>query len=664
MVFGTRWRGARRVIWVSLLLLLVLPYLPPAASPQPAAAAITDPYPDRDGFYGIVGHDPYYEWNTDSTNFKDDENKALLENMMKEMASSGAKWVRIEFFSEYGDLSGPGTFNWQKYDWFITDLCPRYGMNILGVLSYGIVRDTNPTYLLNKINDAPDHPDGSNPYIRGFADRAAEISGHYAGYVGAWEILNEPNSSTQLDFVTKGKQQLILADRTAAVMAQVYPQIKHAKADVPVVLGGAINTAGAYPDNYDIPYLHQLYASSVTKAFGYDPAKGGAPWDVVADHPYELKAEDVAPHVRAMHDVMVAAGEGNKKIWVTEIGDQAQTPPVTDSGVIPLAPDELTQAAFLTRVYSDLKNMRDIVERTFWFKYEDFVTPEQKQAARYGLVGFKRDGDTPGAPWPRKEAMRAYAAVARPIALPTSAEDPNKPTASDARYFPETKHWIAGPFRLYWERNFGQERFGMPRTTVFTTAGVVVQIFERARFEFRKENAGKPDEVELGLLGRITTRDRTFAVAARPVYDTDVTIPVPPGSASLNPTPTPVPTATTAPSPTPNPKATGTSAPATPVMPTPPPGPPPFSGMYFVETQHTLTGPFLKYWQQGGGLPVFGFPIGEPMLEKNLDNGKLYSVQYFERARFEYHPEYANNTLPIVQGLLGNDLIRDGGWWR
>ncbi len=83
-----------------------------------------------------------------------------------------------------------------------------------------------------------------------------------------------------------------------------------------------------------------------------------------------------------------------------------------------------------------------------------------------------------------------------------------------------------------------------------------------------------------------------------------------------------------------------------------------------METQHTLTGPFLKYWQEGGGLEVFGFPISEPMVEKNLDNGKLYTVQYFERARLEYHPEYQNNSLPIVQGLLGNDLIRDGGWWR
>ncbi len=77
--------------------------------------------------------------------------------MIKEMAAGGAKWVRVEFFAEYGDLGGPGVFNWQKYDWFLTDLCPRYGMNVLGVLSYGIVRDTNPAYLLNKLNESAGH---------------------------------------------------------------------------------------------------------------------------------------------------------------------------------------------------------------------------------------------------------------------------------------------------------------------------------------------------------------------------------------------------------------------------------------------------------------------------------------------------------------------------
>lgn len=656
-----------RVLFAALLLLSLMPLAPARAAPT--TATLEDPYPNRDGFFGMVGRDPVYEINTDPNRFPNDVNRALLENMVKEMASVGVKWVRVEFFAEYGDPTGPGVMRYDKYDWYLTDLLRRYNMKVLGVLSYGIVRDTNWTYALDKVNDPPDRSDGTNPFIRGFMERAAEIAGHYSGYVDAWEIMNEPNWNTQLDFITKGKQQRINPDRVAAIMSGVYPRLKGINGDVPIVLGGLINTAAAYPDNYDVPYLRQLYSSSALVK------RGGAPWDAVAVHPYELQASAIPTHLRAVYAVMQQAGEGNKRIWVTEFGMQAPAPAVPESGIIPVSDAEAQQAAFLNDSLSAMSKMRDIVERAFWFKFEDFTISEQgNQVANWGLINFRRDVDSAGEPWPRKDALRAYAAIARPTALPTAPEDPNKPTAKDARWFPETKHWIAGPFRIYWEKNGGMERFGLPRTSVYTSAGVVVQIFERARFEFRQEYAGTDNEVLLGLLGTVTTRGRTFPTATRPIYDTEVQFPSPPGV----PTPTPRPTAT--PLPTATPKATATSSPTgtaksgsatsgptasgTPPPPTATPGPPPFSGLYFVETKHTLTGPFLEYWKRGGGLPIFGFPISEPMVEKNADDGKSYTVQYFERTRLEYHPEYTNNPLPILQGLVGNDLIRDGGWWR
>ncbi|MDQ6604419.1 MAG: glycoside hydrolase family protein [Chloroflexota bacterium] len=658
MAFHDR-RGMRHSIALVLLLLLTL--LPAARTPTPASAALTDPYADRDGFFGVVGRDPYYEWNTDTVHFNNDVNKAVLENIVKEMAASGAKWVRIEFFAEYGDPSGPGRMPYEKYDWFLTDLCKRYNMNVLGLLSYGIVRDTNYTYALNKVNDPTDRQDGSNPFIRGFADRAAEIAGHYAGYVNAWEIINEPNSNSQLDFITKGQQQRIFPERMAAIMSLTYPRLKGNSPNIPVVLGGLINTPGAYPDNYDIPYLRQMYNSPLIKGHG------GAPWDVVADHPYDLTAANIPGHVRDMHTVMEQAGEGFKKIWVTEFGMQAAAPGVPESGIIPVTDDEAKQSAFLNDTLSALNKMRDIVERAFWFKLEDFTLTEGNQETHWGLFAFRREGDHPGEPWPRKDALRAYASIARPSALPTAPEDLNKPTASDAKWFPDTKHWIAGPFRLYWERNGGIERFGLPRTSVYTSAGRVVQIFERARFEFHDEFAGTPNEVLLTLLGNVTTRTRTFSTVPRPLLESDVYFPSP--DAPTRPPATPTPTPSPTPSPTPKPTTAASGTPgaaktetATPI-PTPPP-PPPFSGMYFAETSHTLTGPFLQFWKQGGGLPVFGYPISEPIVEKNADDGKSYTVQYFERTRLEYHPEFKDNPLPVLEGLLGNDLMRSGGWWR
>ncbi|HYP19030.1 MAG TPA: N-acetylmuramoyl-L-alanine amidase, partial [Chloroflexia bacterium] len=55
-----------------------------------------------------------------------------------------------------------------------------------------------------------------------------------------------------------------------------------------------------------------------------------------------------------------------------------------------------------------------------------------------------------------------------------------------------------------------------------------------------------------------------------------------------------------------------------------------------------------------GGLAQFGFPISEEYKE-TLEDGRSYTVQYFERARFEYHPE---NLPPynVLLGLLGRTV--------
>ncbi len=48
---------------------------------------------------------------------------------------------------------------------------------------------------------------------------------------------------------------------------------------------------------------------------------------------------------------------------------------------------------------------------------------------------------------------------------------------------------------------------------------------------------------------------------------------------------------------------------------------------------------FLEYWDENGGLAQQGFPISDEMTEVSDLDGKTYTVQYFERAVFELHPE-------------------------
>ncbi len=96
--------------------------------------------------------------------------------------------------------------------------------------------------------------------------------------------------------------------------------------------------------------------------------------------------------------------------------------------------------------------------------------------------------------------------------------------------------------------------------------------------------------------------------------------------------------------------------PATPVPPNRPPAPDVCSdGTMFVQTGHSLCRRMEAYWRQYGGLAQFGYPISEPLAESSPTDGKTYRVQYFERARFELHPE---NTPPydVLLGLVGRQF--------
>ncbi|MBC8161104.1 MAG: hypothetical protein H7Z42_07775, partial [Roseiflexaceae bacterium] len=74
----------------------------------------------------------------------------------------------------------------------------------------------------------------------------------------------------------------------------------------------------------------------------------------------------------------------------------------------------------------------------------------------------------------------------------------------------------------------------------------------------------------------------------------------------------------------------------------------------FGQTGHCIGGRFAEYWQQNGGLAVFGYPLSDELTE----GGR--TVQYFERQRFELHRE---NAAPydVLLGLLGEEVLRQRG---
>lgn len=202
--------------------------------------------------------------------------------------------------------------------------------------------------------------------------------------------------------------------------------------------------------------------------------------------------------------------------------------------------------------------------------------------------------------------------------LPTAQVDAQGNRGPQAVFFPLSGHHLDNQYGFldYWRRNGQVLRFGYPVTELITEDGRPVQYFERARMEYHAENAGTPHAVLLGLLSREITAGREFPV--------------------------------------------GTQTP----------------GRLFPETGYTVFGKFLQYWQKRGGLAVFGYPISESYVE-NQPDGSTLAVQWFERARLEYHPEtvhpffkereQANGVkiftlYEILMGQLGREVALQRGY--
>ncbi len=78
----------------------------------------------------------------------------------------------------------------------------------------------------------------------------------------------------------------------------------------------------------------------------------------------------------------------------------------------------------------------------------------------------------------------------------------------------------------------------------------------------------------------------------------------------------------------------------------------------FTETNQCVAGRFRQFWEGNGGLPVFGFPVSEQRQELGTEGS--FTTQWFERERFEAHPE---NAAPydVLLGRLGDEQLRRQG---
>ena len=74
--------------------------------------------------------------------------------------------------------------------------------------------------------------------------------------------------------------------------------------------------------------------------------------------------------------------------------------------------------------------------------------------------------------------------------------------------------------------------------------------------------------------------------------------------------------------------------------------------VYFEQTGHNIRHGFLKYFNENGGVAAFGLPITEEFVEKG------WTIQYFEKARMEFHPDKAGTRYEVQLGLVNDQLTK------
>ncbi len=197
---------------------------------------------------------------------------------------------------------------------------------------------------------------------------------------------------------------------------------------------------------------------------------------------------------------------------------------------------------------------------------------------------------------------------------------PHATGRSAERCFSETGFCISGRIRSFWEQNGGLPVFGFPtgpeQDMAIEGRMVRAQQFERNRLELHPGNR-PPYDVLLGRLGaeRLSQMGRDWRSFPQSQ---------------------------------------------------PQPG-----CRFFPETGHNVCGDILAAWRANGleldgrrgtteaeSLALFGLPLSD-LVSETLSDGKTYQVQWFERARFELHPELAPPHR-VLLGLLGNETQHSG----
>jgi hypothetical protein len=240
----------------------------------------------------------------------------VREEVLNMLHTAGFGFVRQQFPWEDIEIHGKGDFidrrndpegvdSWDKYD-NIVDLAEQYDIEI-------IARLDNPPAWTRVLTDtigthAP--PDSLDDY----GDFVEAVVSRYQGRIRYYQLWNEPN------IYPEWGEQLVDPEAFTDLMCAGYRRAKAADPDV-VILAGALSPTIALGgrDLNDLIFLQRMYDAGAAECFDVLSAQGYGLWSGPTDQRLRPTVINYA-HMILLRDLMVANGDANKAIWVSEAG--------------------------------------------------------------------------------------------------------------------------------------------------------------------------------------------------------------------------------------------------------------------------------------------------------------------------------------------------------
>jgi hypothetical protein len=238
------------------------------------------------------------------TRLTDEVEEWKIQRTLRMVREMGAPWI-VEYFPWPYIEPAKGDYNWSHADAVIAH-AENQGLTVIARLGWvpGWAREKETT--LTHLDAA--HYDDFADFVAAFAER-------YRGRVNHVIIWNEPNLSFEWGYRPVDPEGYV------ELLKRVYPRAHTANPDV-IVLAGALaptlEPEGSPAGLNDLLYLEQMYAAGAAPSF-----------DALSAHAYGLtqppEAEPDADtlnfrRVELLREIMVAHGDGDKPVYVTEAG--------------------------------------------------------------------------------------------------------------------------------------------------------------------------------------------------------------------------------------------------------------------------------------------------------------------------------------------------------